>query len=1005
MPAVGCSSRSERLAPDGAPPEGAPPSQRELAAGESAVGPVNWYGLILEGGPGTVTPVQIATADDSISTLDADPLTPGPNGIAVGAEPVGIVVDVAGCHAITANAGSCDLSLLDVGSAVDRTPGATVERLAVRSASGAPVLARPAAIVAEPSTAEDVGFACPARPTGIVYVAYPSCHAVAAVRADTGTVVGGIRYSAAGVPAVFTGELTCPRECGASEPSTPGTRPVALDLELDARTGTRRLVIGSDNSATIDVVELDLGFLPLSISRIALESPRGDLGIVAVALSPQIGMGGDSGTVVEDMSSGGELQFVYAVATDGTVRVADVSSLQRECDTQIDPRFARAVTDVRRLSCFPVGDPTNPPRRPGRGPGMRLPDGAVPLSVDIVRGLPTPSDMRGRADPARLIGHFAAVSASDGSTYIVTIDDDDLVDTYSLQRPAVPASNVMAHQLRDSTPGRTPTAEESDPECTNAAPVISGGQGGTARTSTPVRSVPDGTITDPDKRLVLPSIRQVKCEYRVDAPTADDPDRTLPAFRPVSELAFGAIAERTTTLPDPSDLPDETWTLAWEGAYSAHEATVRVDGAGTRVVDASRRFCEAGVERFDFVQFRGCDPAASGACPSGYVCYVHPESTIQSFGSCMRSGEAERLRDACRDFLTSFRRYTVKTAKSGELLLSPRRHELRATPVDGCTSDSQCESLASYAVGFGLIPRPGAGASPAWTCEADPDRAPIGGTGKRCLARCTTTTDCVSGTVCQGASGASRGYCMEGVAVSQSCVNGPQRLELRASEAFAVLGSASGFAHPIVEGPGGVCQRDPLAAPRIAGRIPLEPRDPVSGAVRRCDPAANPVTGALPGGGYEPNPCATTAIHEQPKITRGGGSSPCEINASTTETVTLTLPAVKLRNLGMNLTLVDPYYAGDATCPLDRGGSLGKIPHLVPGYTLTFRVQAPSRPQRVRYGTRTPSIPVRVLRGPRDSIWVVDEGDYLSTSSTAASTRGNLFRAALTDLTGGAVFN
>jgi hypothetical protein len=33
-----------------------------------------------------------------------------------------------------------------------------------------------------------------------------------------------------------------------------------------------------------------------------------------------------------------------------------------------------------------------------------------------------------------------------------------------------------------------------------------------------------------------------------------------------------------------------------------------------------------------------------------------------------------------------------------------------------------------------------------------------------------------------------------------------------------------------------------------------------------------------------------------------------------------------------------------------------------------------------------------VLRGPQDSIWVVDEGDFLSTSVTQPSTRGKVYR-------------
>ena len=36
--------------------------------------------------------------------------------------------------------------------------------------------------------------------------------------------------------------------------------------------------------------------------------------------------------------------------------------------------------------------------------------------------------------------------------------------------------------------------------------------------------------------------------------------------------------------------------------------------------------------------------------------------------------------------------------KSGDLQLLPRRHTLRTTPVEGCDTDLQCQTLANYAL-------------------------------------------------------------------------------------------------------------------------------------------------------------------------------------------------------------------------------------------------------------------------------------------------------------------
>jgi len=47
---------------------------------------------------------------------DADPLTPAVNAISVGEEPIAIAPDNSGCFEVTANAGSCDVSVIDVKS-------------------------------------------------------------------------------------------------------------------------------------------------------------------------------------------------------------------------------------------------------------------------------------------------------------------------------------------------------------------------------------------------------------------------------------------------------------------------------------------------------------------------------------------------------------------------------------------------------------------------------------------------------------------------------------------------------------------------------------------------------------------------------------------------------------------------------------------------------------------------------------------------------------------------
>ncbi|MBP9087838.1 MAG: hypothetical protein KBG15_17085, partial [Kofleriaceae bacterium] len=159
-----------------------PPGQENLiAAGGVGLAAVNWYGLILQSATGSVALAQFDTkpteafqGGDTL-VLDTDPLTPGKNGISVGVEPVALTVDDSGCFAITANAGSCDASILNLTDALAREPKPTVTRAQVKNASGVPIAARAAAMIA--ATGDSViGQACPANPTGIVYIAYPNCH-------------------------------------------------------------------------------------------------------------------------------------------------------------------------------------------------------------------------------------------------------------------------------------------------------------------------------------------------------------------------------------------------------------------------------------------------------------------------------------------------------------------------------------------------------------------------------------------------------------------------------------------------------------------------------------------------------------------------------------------------------------------------------------------------------------------------------------------------------------
>lgn len=986
-----------------------PGGQEDLTAmgGPIVIGAA-WYAFILQSAPGTVaiaawgTKPAVGFQSGDVDVLDADRLTPGKNSISVGEDPIAIATDRAGCKAITANAGSCDLSVLDINDALDQVTGVDVQRLEVTNANGVRIRSRPAAMVAEPMTTT-IGNSCPALDgkrvaSGLVYVAYPSCNLVAGIELSTGRIVTGVQLDADGDPTIVTGAVTCPDECGAGAAALPGARPTTLDLEEDPRTGRRRLVIGAENSRKLSIVDLDLDSRPLQAQIIALEDPTGTLGVTAVALSPEIGMGGESHDIDDENAPGGDFQFIYAVSTDGTVRVADVLNVNTECDTQVDPRFLRDGTfTARDLSCFSVGALGTPPRRPGaRGPGIELVGDVIPTSVDFFRSRAIEGDVRPEQLPGKLIGTFAIVTALNGASFVVNVDDDDYPDQFDPTRPlAVPVPLSLPHGLRDAVVDRgrlaTQVVEgEIQKLCEFNGPTLSNGgvEGGPRAATSPSRNVAQGAYAL-EKLTQLPGIRQLRCEGT---------DST----RAISELSFSAPEDvRDREFPDLRALRiEETWTLTWEGALSVDKSDSDVDGpivregmlfidqTGMHLRDQTRPYCDAGVEPFDIVQMRGCDPALGNSdCPLTYRCYVHPTSQVQGLGACILDNEAERLADACKDFLTSIRRYTVARAESGELLLMPRRHELRTTPIDGCTDDTQCEALGDYAARTQTTRHPIDDQMTVdphqWVCRADPTRKPRGTGNRRCNMACDISSDCATGTVCAGGNPATaetkEGLCMEGITPAQSCVNAPQRYELRAAEAFLVAGTRSGYVHSTIADATGACRRDATAHPLLIGRIPL--------TAPPCDPTADPISGRLPGGGYEPNPCSTTV--SQTDVIPNYEPDTCTLAVVPSDLVERQAPAIQFRNRGMNLNIVDPYYPGDNRCIADRGGSLVNVPVVFPGYQLTFRQTGGFTPLVVPV---SPSMPTKVVRGPTQSIWIIDEGDFLSTSIAQPSTRGKVFR-------------
>ncbi len=968
--------------------DGTPP------AGQENVEAPDLYGFVLQPSRGTLAVINLP----AFGVVDNDTLTPGLNDIPVGSLPVGLVPDQSGCFVTTANAGSCDLSLIDVSSALDAKRSAIVNRVNVTAPNGDTLLVKPRSIAVGPQV-EEIGLQCPDSATGLVYVSYPACKLVAAIEPATGSVVSGVVFRDDGTVevAVDADFAACPTQCGDSVTTTAafggggpdaGPDPVETFDEKPVRVQVAPdgsvLYIAGQTSPFFTIVDLGADGKPTGTSkRIRVQ---GDVGILNFAVTDRIDMGGDEISTPR-IDPIGEFQFAYLITTDSTIRVLDLDH-EQECDTQVDPRFLAGETDVEFLSCMPVGDPRTAERRVGaRSPGIHLPENpifgagsgqgvegrigyanlALPLDISFAT-LPSLEGQASEPHPNDMTGTFAFVTTASGFVFVINVDDDNYADTESPISPALVSMPLaIAHQLRDNVVLRGNEAEATS--CGLPAGNIS--RLGARLLNAPGQIIRTKEIAEA-KAHELPFFQGQLCET---SPNEEgEVTQTV-----VTELAFAAdVQTRESAFPDVRLVENQEWSVSWEGALSNDGLTVAIDGPQVRkgilkregsrllVEDLSGPFCNLGVEEFDILSVEGCDPIRGDAqCGLGETCYVHPDSTgAISSGVCVNKDKVDALSGTCRDFFISKRRYTVTKSSQHELELVERRRVLKTSPLDGCSSSAQCEefylkepllAIADHPIDIDLDdPDP----AYSWVCEEDPSRAPG---VNRCVMSCQSTSDCEDAFHC------SSGRCVEAPLPPEDCLLSAQRYQAKAGEAFVVSGSDDGYIHStIADESTGVCIQDPNASVLVTGRIPL--RAPA------CDTDDDFTTG--------PNPCSVTTDNVQryvPFVVEGDRCVAQDIEFRTRQ-----VPAIRFSNPALTFHLANTETRGDLNCINDNGGTGPAFATVFEGYQIGFSIVGGFSPKRVE-GLRG-ALPIRSVRGPEGKIWVLDQGDVNSF------TNGRVFR-------------
>jgi len=931
--------------------------------------------------PDSNDPTRSVTAGNVVG--DSDPLTPGHNGLTLGTEPVSADTTPDGCFLVVANAGSCDLSQVNVLRAARTVnvgqvfAGKATTRSLVKTKSGVPLAASPTLVVT-PLPGDRV--VCPESAGGIAYVAYPSCHMVAEVDLATGQIQSSVSFSKGAAPTLdLTGEVTCPIECTEITGATGGT-PVGdaepATMVMDPAGG--RLYVGVRGDLGLFVVDVDTvsGLFTGTPVRVALEDAGGPAGVLRLAASHDIAMGAGGGS--------GTHRFVYAIAADRSIRVIEVTPTlvggPVECDTQVDAGQLRKFTDVSRLPCFPVGKHPDLRRRVNaRGPGVRLPGDAVPYDVAFFDGRHPKEEKPPLMEPSpfRLNGTFAAVTSKNalfnGVAFYINVNDDNYEDFLSPTDDPTQIEMALAlpHQLRDAvTERRHPTKDI----CTEDTTL-------TDRVKGPVRTLASSMTFDskqaynfnvvikkdgwPGDGTVVPG-RIAPLIHLEVCPAATD--RTV-----FQSTGVAPSSVRAKVFPDLASVITETWRVGWEGPLAftdflqLHQGGVVSPVPGQlelTLEDQSGPFCDLGAEERDIVRLLGC--LNDTGCALDETCYFDPETPANLPGMCLPRGHIDELAGQCKPLLISQRKYLIKASGGGagtveatRLTLVPKPTVLTTTPLGGCSSNKQCELLYKDEQKLSGVP-----ADKTYTCQATPER----GGPDACVAVCPNNQDaeCPTGSVCQDL------RCVEGAFVPAACYGPLQLYDVRAGNAYTVVGSVSGYVHDRVVGANGVCEstHEPLRVGRF------HPNEPI------CDPLDDGDPNAV-------NPCSVEL------------SEPIGLVEGTTQTIGHRKSfGIRFRNLAFRIDFSDVFSLHPQPTQIDPAHPAPSDPltkdvlevSLPLGFTFVFEIGAGLIPRAdgLISAPNPPSLlPARTRVGPDGAVWVLDSGD---SNTSAGVRRGEIIR-------------
>lgn len=378
--------------------------------------------------------------DPQAALVDLDPQAPGYNLIPAGILPSALTITQDSCRAVSANAGSCDFTMLDVPGlaayAIDTElsdvnddgsqplelppPSSLVSTLVPRTSEGVPLASSPAEILAVPSTlslagsVDDTddgagdgsdpddpafeGTICSGTRPASVYVAFPACQLVAEISLGTSAILQSrqlVTTETGEVEIVDTGTTPiCPVDCPAQLDGAPPEAFQPVDPN-GVFPSTLALVLPPGPDAEVDDAEEEVTYAALFVggpgSDVLFEIPiedDGRFGDVANTLALDDPQGVQKIRVTpafeppaDAVQGGGNRyrQFVYVISGDGSTHVVDRSFDPDDLGIECDTQIDPTLEPPTFCSPITPGQNLNAiARRPfAVGPGIRAPLGAT----------------------------------------------------------------------------------------------------------------------------------------------------------------------------------------------------------------------------------------------------------------------------------------------------------------------------------------------------------------------------------------------------------------------------------------------------------------------------------------------------------------------------------------------------------------------------------------------------------------------------------------------------